>query len=84
MSDKPAPSLFIDYPPHEAVAVGDLLCFQGHWRKVLSIDSGGDYSVKVQLEPSESVSWNPSWNDFPLARIAWPLLDALKQRDPYR
>lgn len=84
MADAPLPSFFIDYPPYEAVAVGDLLCFQGHWRKVLSIEST-DFGVNVQLEPSGSTARDPSWQDFPLARIAGPLLDALKQKDhPYR
>ena len=78
---------FIDYPALKDVARGDMLAFEGHWRRVKSVefvkyDPASNYGyTRVALEGVEYYEWPTS----PLPRIAAPLLDALRNpAHPYR
>lgn len=80
---EPSPSFFIDYPKPKDVAAGDLLAFDGLWRKVIQVD-GDEFSISIKIEGAPGNNFI-SAHYFPLPRIAGPLLDALKKnRDPYR
>lgn len=88
---KPVPSFFIDYPDIDGVAEGDLLCFQGEWRKVTDIVySCSSITNRCRADQVNHIVTENSdlWahpNFFPgIPRIAAPLLDALKSKDPYR
>lgn len=89
--DPPQGSFFIDYPmvPSD-VAVGDLLCFKGGWRRVKAVtnvhwNSTREYRVGGAIIFEDLDEYDRAeYYSFPLPRIAGPLLDALKNRDPYR
>lgn len=85
MNDKHTPG-FVDYPPHpKDVAIDDLVSYRGEWRRVT------EHIITLQTEwaPAGILLGNKDTmeqHDFPCARIAAPLLDALKKLGdhPYR
>lgn len=64
------------------VAVGDMLCVRGAWKKVTRVDAEAPIFYVAHVEDVGSVSIYP---DSPVARIPGVLLELLNQTgDPYR
>ena len=82
--EKNAPG-FVDYPSHpKHVALGDLVCFRGQWRRVVDYMLSPGYN----WPPYGLVAGDEKWyvrkdTDFPCPRIAAPLMDILSTH-PYR
>ena len=83
MSTTPG-SFFIDYPKPNAIAIGDLIVYEGRWRRILEIDSVSEFHLSAKLEGYEFEVFID--HGVGTARIAGPLLDAFKNgmKDPYR
>ena len=76
---------FIDYPVTlDAIAGGDLVCWCGSWRKVTHVEFKQDYDHKPQYIMLEGSNLQLCSTHLPVARIAWPLLEALGRKDPFR
>lgn len=72
----------VDYPEHpKFLAPGDLLCFEGEWRRVASLGfpPGSSWPPTAVFFADDHHAWD---NQFPLPRIAGPLLP--RTGDPYR
>ena len=82
MSDPPLK--FIDYPKIEHLAKGDMVLFEGNWRRVVSIEFDRYEPYGYTTATLEGVTYPYAGTQLP--RIAAPLLDALRNtRDhPYR
>jgi len=78
-------SLLVDVaigPRH--VAMDDLVCFRGRWRTVTAIDKKGSCIGFEDPDLGGVTQW-AYLTDFPLARIAAPLLELAKAAStPYR